>query len=187
MNRTYKLLIIGEPGAGKTTCIRAVSDIEPISTDVECVDASIDDKLTTTVAFDYGELHLADDERLLLYGLPGQAHFDFMFDVVREGLLGVIVLVDAATAHALDSLDATLRCHGQSLRSIPCVLALNKNPQPSMQLLAAFQDVLARHGLCAPLLSIDARQREQIVAVFELLFIQIEHMSEEFSPLEPER
>ena len=35
---THKLVFIGEPGAGKTTCIAALSDIKPITTDVGCTE-----------------------------------------------------------------------------------------------------------------------------------------------------
>ncbi len=108
MSATWKLLFIGEPGAGKTTCIAAVSDIEPVSTDVGCTDELAQIKETTTVALDYGELDLGADGRLLLYGLPGQSRFRFMFDVVREDLLGVAVLVDAARADPLRGLRETL-------------------------------------------------------------------------------
>ena len=85
--QTYKLALIGESGAGKTTCIASVSDIPPMSTDVPHTTLRSSDKTTTTVAFDYGEMILDEDHRLLLYGLPGQSEFDFMFNVVQEGLL----------------------------------------------------------------------------------------------------
>ena len=89
---TWKLAFIGEPGAGKSTCINAVSDFPAVSTDVECTDDLAKLKKTTTVALDYGEMNLGEQGRLLLYGLPGQSRFSFMMDAIQDGLAGVVVL-----------------------------------------------------------------------------------------------
>ena len=173
--RSHKIVFIGEPGAGKTTCIGALSDIAPVGTDVGCTDELSELKETTTVALDYGELDLGEQGKLLLYGLPGQARFRFMFDVVRDGLLGAIVLVDASTPHALRGLEETLDTYAGELRRLPCVVALNKNTDPAQELKRQCQGALRRHQVVAPLLAVDARRREDIVRLFELLFLQLEH------------
>src|SRR2546427_7577416 len=58
-----KILICGTAGAGKTTAIRAVSEIAPVSTDVRNTDAAVD-KALTTAGMDYGELTLDNGEKL---------------------------------------------------------------------------------------------------------------------------
>lgn len=173
--RTHKLLFIGEPGAGKSTCIAAVSQIPVVSTDVGCTDELAELKETTTVALDYGELDLGTDGRLLLYGLPGQLRFRYMFDVVRENLLGVVVLVDASRPHALTGLDETLGAYASELRQLPCVVALNKHPDPPAELRRACKDLLRRHAQVAPIISVDARQRADVVRLFELLFLLLQY------------
>lgn len=174
MNHTHKIVFIGEPGAGKTTCIAALSHVPPVSTDVACTDELAERKATTTVALDYGELHLGDQGRLLLYGLPGQSRFRFMFDVVREGLLGAVVLVDASSATAMDGLAETLDTYASELGQLPCVLALNKDARAGEDLRQACLDLLRRHGLVAPAIVVDARRREDIIRMFDLLFMQLE-------------
>ena len=174
MRPNYKLVLLGEPGAGKTTCIAALSDIPPVVTDVDCSDELAQLKQTTTVAMDYGELDLGEQGRLLLYGLPGQSRFTFMFDVVREGLLGAIVLVDATVAAPARQLHDTLVNYGESLKGLPCVVCINKHAQPPPELMRSCQDTLRAHGLVAPLLALDARDRQQMRLVFDLIFTLLE-------------
>lgn len=123
----------------------------------------------------YGELDLGDKGKLLLYGLPGQARFRFMFDVVREGLLGIVVLVDASTPQGAQGLADTLATYHEEIRTRPCILAINKNAEPPQALTDACQALLHRHGMVMPIASIDARKRDDIVYLFELLFLLLEH------------
>jgi signal recognition particle receptor subunit beta len=184
MTATHKLVFVGGPGAGKTTCIAALSEIEPVATDVGCTDELAQIKETTTVALDYGELDLGEQGRLLLYGLPGQSRFRYMFDVVREGLLGVVILVDAAAGSALQGLNETLDTYADDLRDLPCVLCLNKHPDPPLELRRACQDALRARELVAPILTVDARRRKDCVQIFELLFTLLQHGGYPFPELE---
>lgn len=173
-----KIAFIGQPGAGKTTCIAALSDVPPVSTDVDCTDELAAIKETTTVALDYGELPLEDGGRLLLYGLPGQSRFHFMFDVIREGLLGVIVLVDAASPTCIEGLTETLATYAEDLRGLPCVVAINKLDEPPQALLERCLHLLRQYSVTAPICTIDARRREDIVRLAELLLIVYEYGSD---------
>jgi hypothetical protein len=90
MQEQLKLIVAGSVGAGKTTFIRSISEIDTVDTDVE---ASEDlGKEFTTVAMDYGLLHL-DGIPLHIYGTPGQDRFDFMWEVLCQGALGLVLLV----------------------------------------------------------------------------------------------
>lgn len=183
MTTTHKLLFIGEPGAGKTTCIAALSDIAPVTTDVDCTDELSMKKKTTTVALDYGEMDLGEHGRLLLYGLPGQARFKFMFDVVREGLLGVVALVDASSPSAIEGLLETLNSYADDVRELPFVVALNKHHAPPPVLARLCQDTLAQFDLIAPIVAVDARKREDIARMLDLLFVLLENDFEKPDPI----
>ena len=171
----HKVVFIGDPGAGKSTCIAALSDIAPVTTDVECTDDLAGRKATTTVALDYGEISLGGHGRLLLYGLPGQERFRFMFEVVRDGLVGAICLVDAEADHGLEGLEQTLATYGTELAALPFVVVLNKSRTPRAGLREACLAALRRRGLVAPVMTADAREHTEVIRVFDLLFLLIAH------------
>src|SRR5262249_44347378 len=97
-----KVLVAGGFGAGKTTLVGSVSEIQPLRTEEYLTDLSIgiDDisgieaKTTTTVAMDFGRITI--NERLLLYlfGTPGQDRFWFVWEELALGALGAIVVAD---------------------------------------------------------------------------------------------
>jgi signal recognition particle receptor subunit beta len=97
-----KIVVAGGFGVGKTTAVSAISEIPVLTTEVAMTEvaAAIDrtghvpDKVTTTVALDFGRLTIDDELMLYLFGTPGQDRFGFMWTELTEGAIGALVIVD---------------------------------------------------------------------------------------------
>jgi uncharacterized protein len=127
--QTVKMVVTGPFNAGKTAFIQAVSEIDvvaterKISSDIERV------KETTTVAMDFGRITVDDDLVLYLFGTPGQKRFDFMWEILSEGMLGFIVMIDSTrpeTFREARSILQTFRAYAPT----PYVVAANKQDMP---------------------------------------------------------
>nr|WP_305908301.1 ATP/GTP-binding protein [Methylomarinum sp. Ch1-1]MDP4521123.1 ATP/GTP-binding protein [Methylomarinum sp. Ch1-1] len=90
----YKIIFTGPVGAGKTTAINSISDVPPVKTDAVASDMTKSRKSATTVAMDYGVMNLDGGEKIHLYGTPGQERFDFMWDILTTGGIGLVLLLD---------------------------------------------------------------------------------------------
>ena len=100
----YKIIFTGPVGAGKTSAIKVLSDIEPVLTEQLATDEVANRKAETTVAMDYGSMKLDKHQRIHLYGTPGQKRFDFMWEILTDGGIGLVLLLDNSTENPLDDM-----------------------------------------------------------------------------------
>ncbi|MDV6248054.1 GTP-binding protein [Rhodococcus sp. NPDC019627] len=158
------MVIAGGFGVGKTTLVGAVSEIVPLRTEAMVTDTStgVDhlmatpQKVSTTVAMDFGRLTLADDLILYLFGTPGQQRFWFMWDDLVRGAVGAIVLID--TRRLDDSFAAVDYFESRRLPFIVAVNEFDGAPRyPITDIRAAL--AIAAH---VPILSVDARDRTSV-------------------------
>jgi uncharacterized protein len=90
-----RLVVTGTVGAGKSTFIRSVSEIEVVDTDRKATDEVAGMKQNTTVSMDFGTLQFGEDMALHIYGTPGQIRFDFMWEILIERAHAYVLLIAA--------------------------------------------------------------------------------------------
>ena len=124
--QAVKIVVTGPFAAGKTTLIRTISEITVLSTERGITDSTRARKSETTVAMDFGRITIDRDLVLYLFGTPGQERFDFMWEILGEGMLGYVVLVDAEREDSLQEAAGILGALRRMAR-VPYVVALNRS------------------------------------------------------------
>ena len=95
-------MITGPFAAGKTTLIGTISEVAIVGTERDVSDEGRSKKARTTVAMDFGRITFAEDLSLFLFGTPGQRRFEVMWEILSEGMIGFILLVNAADDRSLE-------------------------------------------------------------------------------------
>lgn len=127
--QTVKIVVTGPFSSGKTEFIRSVSEIDVVNTERKITSTAEKIKESTTVAMDFGRITVDDDLVLYLFGTPGQKRFDFMWEILSEGMLGFIVMVDSTrpeTFREARSILETFRAYAPT----PYVVTANKQDRP---------------------------------------------------------
>ena len=167
--QTVKMVVTGPFSAGKTQFINSVSEIDVVSTERKISANAEKTKNTTTVAMDFGRITVDENLVLYLFGTPGQRRFDFMWEILSEGMLGFIVMVDSTrpeTFREARSILETFRAYAPT----PYVVAANKQDREDAWDLNDMR-ISLRLDPKVKLLSCVAKDKESVKSVLlELLF-----------------
>lgn len=179
--QAVKMVITGPFNAGKTQFIRAVSEIDVVSTESKISTDAERVKDATTVAMDFGRITIDDELVLYLFGTPGQRRFDFMWEILSEGMLGFIVMVDSTRP--------------ETFREARHILQVFRNYAPTPYVVAANkQDLAEAWGIddlrialkidpqikLLPCVSVDKEQVKRVI--LELLYSILEEMDLQDQP-----
>ena len=158
------ILFAGPMGAGKTTAIRSISEIEVVATEAVNTERGIVDKETTTVALDYGEITLGAEEKVRLYGIPGQKRFDFMWTILKERAEGMILLVNADAPDPIAEMFGFLDEFGELYDRGGVVIGISRSDVGSGPSVEQFMSALAerRPDMIVPVFTVDPRSGDQM-------------------------
>jgi len=169
-----KIIFAGPVGAGKTTAIAAISDIAPVITDARASDMTLNRKETTTVALDYGVLILDDSTKVHLYGTPGQERFDFMWDILSQGGIGLILLLDNTRSNPIKDLQFFLTAFKELLKEAALVIGVTKTDLHASPSIETYAGLLEKFDMRPPIFEIDARSREDVKKLVLALLLSID-------------
>ncbi len=167
--QAVKMVITGPFSSGKTQFIKSISEIDVVATERKITSSAEQIKESTTVAMDFGRITVDNELVLYLFGTPGQKRFDFMWEILSEGMLGFVVMVDSTkpeTFREAKSILETFRAYAPT----PYVVAANKQDLPEAWELEDLRIAL-RLDPSVKLLPCTATDREKVKDVLlELLY-----------------
>ena len=169
--QAVKIVVTGPFAAGKTTLIRTISEITVLSTERGITDDTRSRKAETTVAMDFGRITIDRDLVLYLFGTPGQERFDFMWEILGEGMLGYVVLVDASRPETMAEAETILAAFRRMAR-VPFVVALNRADERGSLTEDAVRSALDLSG-SVPVVSCDATDKDSVKNVLLALLYSV--------------
>jgi small GTP-binding protein len=169
--QAVKVVVTGPFAAGKTTLIRTISEITVLSTERAITDSTRRRKAETTVAMDFGRITIDRDLVLYLFGTPGQDRFDFMWEILGEGMIGYLLLIDAAREESIEEA-ASIQQAFRRMARVPYVVALNRCSADDHALVEQVRTRLEIPGDVA-ILACDATDKESVKNVLLALLYAV--------------
>ncbi len=175
----YKIIFSGPVGAGKTTAISTISDEPPIRTDANASDMTKQRKSSTTIAMDYGVMNLAGNEKIHLYGTPGQERFNFMWDILSVGGIGLVLLLNNQRPDPFQDLRFFLETFSSLIDKTEVVIGITQMDLKQTPTLEDYHTQLKAFGLKPPVFEVDARVRDDISILIQALLYSLDPILEE--------
>lgn len=176
--KKIKVVIAGPFAAGKTQFINTVSEIKTVKTERRIQHSGEKQvKDYTTVAMDFGKVRIDDEHELYIFGTPGQFRFDFMWEILGEGALGIIILVDSTNPTTFHEARKIINFF-QSRFPVPMVVGANKQDLPnawSPEDVRVALDIDEEEGI--PVIPVSAIDKESVknalLTLFEIIRVNL--------------
>lgn len=174
MAHVYKIVFAGPVGSGKTTAIQTLSDIEVVRTEAAASDSVRALKPTTTVAMDYGLMRLGNGDSVRLYGTPGQKRFDFMWDILTENALGLVLLINASAPDPMQDLRTYLHEFRAFIERTAVVVGVTHTDRGGWSVRADVIAQMLHMGIAPCAMETDARDRADMATLVKALIYSID-------------
>lgn len=170
----YKIIFTGPVGAGKTTAINSISDLPPIKTDASASDMAKYRKASTTVALDYGVMNLPGGEKLHLYGTPGQERFDFMWDILVTGGIGLVLLLDNTRADPFQDMRFFLDTFEQFIADTTVAIGITQMDLSAKPSIEDYHIQLRGMAIKPAIFAVDARVKSDVSLLIQALLYSLD-------------
>jgi signal recognition particle receptor subunit beta len=170
----HKIIFTGPVGAGKTTAIAAISDVPPIKTDALASDMAKNKKDSTTVAMDYGIMSVGGGEKIHLYGTPGQERFDFMWDILVTGGIGLVLLLDNTRVDPFQDMRFFLQSFRKFIDTTSVAIGVTQMDLNNRYTIDDYHTHLKPFKLNPPVFSVDARDKRDVSMLVQSLMYSLD-------------
>lgn len=172
---SVNIVVTGPAGAGKTTLIRTLSDVTVVSTDRDVSDHTRG-SVRASGPVDFGRIALEPALVLYLFGTANDQSFDSTRDMLAEGMIGSILVVDGSREGSFDEAAKFVR-ELQVSGSGGLVVAVNQHNGDNSQLDIAYLRERLNVNEGVPVMPVDAADREGVKgAVLALLHLALQRL-----------
>jgi signal recognition particle receptor subunit beta len=126
------------------------------------------------VAMDYGLMELANGEHIHLYGVPGQMRFDFMWEIITEGGIGLVLLLNNENEKPLEEMECYLDSFQSFIERTALTVGVTRMQPGKGPSLDDYAACLARRGMRAPVFEVDGRKAEDVVTLVQSLLYTLD-------------
>ena len=172
--RVLKVLFAGPVDAGKTTAVSVLSDLPPISTEEATQVNGSKRKPSTTVAMDFGVVNVDGEVQISLYGTPGLERFDFMWEILADGVLGLVLLINNSRPDPFGDLHRFVEAFKRLIESTGLIVGVTKMDRSSMPRIDDYHLQLEGLGFKVPVFEVDTRKKEDVSLLLQALLITLD-------------
>lgn len=169
-----KIVFTGPTGVGKTTAIQMISDVPVITTNEVVSNMAKDHQSQTTVSMDYGYINMGKKEKVHLYGTPGQERFDFMWDILTKGALGLILLLDNSRENPQQDLKFYTQAFNSFINKGELVVGITRIDDINKPDISDYRHWIDDLQIRAPVFSVDARERQDVSSLIQALLYTLD-------------
>jgi signal recognition particle receptor subunit beta len=169
----YKIVFTGPVASGKTTAINSISGISTVSTEETATDETQHVKHDTTVAMDYGLLKMPNGGIVHLYGTPGQERFSYMREILTEGALGLVLLINNKSASPFKDMEHYMEAFSHFINKTSLVIGVTHMDEQQQPSIKQYQHYLMKQGKKHPVFEVDPRNDRDIKILLQALLYSL--------------
>ena len=123
---------------------------------------------------DYGVMNLVNGDRVRLYGTPGQERFDFMWEILTENALGLVLLLDGSVPDPVADLKAYTAAFKTFIDKTALVVGITHSSIGDLTVRPAVASAMQALNLPATVMTVDARERADMVTLVKTLLYSLD-------------
>ncbi len=170
--KIHKIILCGPSGSGKTSAINAISD-NSLS-----VPISAKNKFTTHFKTaqppDFGVIQPDHDKQIHLFGLPADNRFDYLWDLLTEDAIGLIILINNSDPDPFKDLIFFLELFKDLIQKTQLVIGVTHSDIKKLPSISDYHHKLGILIKKTAVFNVDARNYKDIAYLIDALLFSLE-------------
>ena len=175
-----RLLFTGPLGAGKRTAIATLSDHPPTTVDSRAGDMPGATLGAAAGNMEHGVMTLSANDRIDVYGTRGQERSERMREALREGAMGLVLLLDNTRLSPFRDLDFYLTAFRDLIAETRVVIGVTRMDEAPLPSIADYHRHLRENPAAGapcvnpPLFAVDAREHDDVAVLVQALVYSLD-------------